>query len=112
MNSQATVPPVPGAGTDRRLPTFSYAQSVVPTGHKVIQRDEQVGVVLAGPRQEVFFGVPTSGFAQALGLEVGCDRPLEGFWNKGNERKKSVREKLILLSGAKKKVCISKVTHS
>lgn len=50
--------------------TFGNAECVVATGHKVIERDKQVGVILAGSCQQVLFGVPAGRFCQTLTLEV------------------------------------------
>lgn len=50
--------------------TFGNAECVVTTGHKIIQRHEQVGVILAGSGQQVLFGVPAGRFRQTLTLNV------------------------------------------
>lgn len=52
------------------LLTFCNAECVVTTGHKIIQRDKQVGVILAGSSQQVLFGVPAGRFCQTLTLKV------------------------------------------
>lgn len=57
--------------------TFSNAERVVATGHKIVERNKQVGVILAGSSQQVLLGVPASCFCQTLTLEVW---PLQSFW--------------------------------
>lgn len=49
--------------------TFSNAECVVATGHKVVEGHKQVGVILAGPSQQVLFGVPAGRFRQVWFLK-------------------------------------------
>lgn len=49
--------------------TFSDAERVVATGHKIVERHKQVGVILAGPSQQVLFGVPAGRFRQVWFLK-------------------------------------------
>lgn len=56
--------------------TFRNAQCVVATGHKVVQRHKQVGVIFARSGQQVLFRVPAGRFGQTLTLKV---RSLESF---------------------------------
>lgn len=61
----------------RRKRFFSNAECVVPAGHEIIERDKQVGVILAGSSQQVLFRVPASRFCQTLTLKVWS---LESFF--------------------------------
>lgn len=64
---------------DPELFTFSDAESVISTGHKIIECHKKVGVIFTGPSKKVFLGVPSSCFAETLGLKVRCHWPLQGF---------------------------------
>lgn len=67
--------------------TFSYAESVVPTRHKIIQCNKEMGIIFTGAGQKVFLGVPASCFAQTLRLKVWHYRSLKGFWRRKKEKK-------------------------
>lgn len=62
--------------------TFGNAECVVTTGHKIIECDEKVGVILTWSSQQVLFGVPAGRFGQTLTLEVWF---LESFWKIENQ---------------------------
>ena len=50
--------------------TFSDAEGVVATSNKVVEGNEEVGVILTGTGQKVLLGVPAGRFSQTLGLKV------------------------------------------
>lgn len=77
--------------------TFSDAESVVSTGHKIIECHKKVGVIFAGPSKKVFLGVPSSCFAETLGLKVRGHWPLQGFC-KTRKRQMNLEENLGELS--------------
>ncbi len=63
--------------------TFGDAESVIAARDEVIQRYEQIGVIFAGSRQQILFGVPARRLRQTRGLEI---RPLERFCKHTRER--------------------------
>lgn len=65
--------------------TFGNAECVITTGHEIVECHKQVGVILAGSSQQVFFGVPTGRFCQTLTLKVWS---LKSFWKKKERMRK------------------------
>lgn len=63
--------------------TFGDAERVVPAGHKVVERHEQVAVILAGSGQQVLLRVPAGRFGQTLTLGI---RFLKSFCGGREER--------------------------
>lgn len=67
--------------------TFSYAECVVPTCHKIIECNKEMGVIFTRAGEKVFLGVPASCFTQTLWLKVWHYRSLKGFWRRKREEK-------------------------